>query len=119
MRKLITVPQMRDADSDCLKTTNINSLDLMEKAAKAFTGVFCNLVPEKTQSILIICGTGNNGGDGLAVARILQCAGYSKVRVLIVSTGKSESSDFSSNLKRLDHSPVKVEYWQNGSLLNI
>jgi len=114
MHKLISVQQMREADVDCLKTKNIASVDLMEKAACSFIGVFCGLVPNRSQSILILCGTGNNGGDGLAIARLLQCTGYSGVRVLIIATGEKKSPDFLINLQRLETSPVVIDYFNDG-----
>jgi len=119
MQKLITVSQMREADSDCLKTLNILSVDLMEKAALAFTGVFCGLVPDKNKSIVILCGTGNNGGDGLAIARLLQCAGYSNIRVLLITTGKNKSSEFLINLERLKNTPIVVDQFQPDKTVNI
>jgi len=119
MRKLITGAQMLEADLDCLRANNITSIDLMEKAALAFSGVLCGLVPEKSQPILIVCGTGNNGGDGLAIARILQCTGYSCIRVLIVHTGSKESPDFLINLQRLRDTPVLVNYFNDGSSIDI
>src|SRR5690554_3745955 len=116
MRKLITVEQMREADSDCLKVKNISSIDLMEKAATAFINVFSGLIPEKYRSILVLCGTGNNGGDGLAIARLLQCMGYSCIRVVIIRTGKKESADFLHNLLRLKETPIDFNYWRGESL---
>lgn len=110
MHKLITVSQMREADADCIRVKNLSSVDLMEKAANAFVGVFYGLVPEKYRSILVLCGTGNNGGDGLAIARLLQCNGYSSIRVIIVQTGRNKSSDFLHNLKRLKETPIEVSY---------
>jgi NAD(P)H-hydrate repair Nnr-like enzyme with NAD(P)H-hydrate epimerase domain len=43
----------------------------MERASKAFVGWFINHFPDKKQTISVYCGTGNNGGDGLAIARLL------------------------------------------------
>lgn len=119
MHKVISVQQMRQVDADCIVAKNIFSIELMERAARAFTGVFCGLIPEKTQSILILCGTGNNGGDGLAIARLLQCSGYSSVRVLIFATGGKESSDFLINLQRLESTPVITSYFQAGDVPRI
>ena len=118
MRKLITAAQMREADADCLKANSFSSVSLMEKAAIAFMNVFCGLIPEKYRAILVLCGTGNNGGDGLAIARLLQCNGYSCIRVLIVRTGK-ESADFLHNLRRLRETPIEVAYWDGEDLEGI
>lgn len=119
MRKLITVAQMREADADCLKAKNLSSVGLMERAASAFLNVFSGLIPEKYQSILVLCGTGNNGGDGLAIARLLQCSGYSNIRVMIIRTGGKESADFLHNLVRLEETPIEFSYWDGEDLENI
>lgn len=119
MRKLITVPQVREADADCLKVNNLSSINLMERAAIAFKNVFSGLIPEKYQSILVLCGTGNNGGDGLAIARLLQCNGYSCIRVLIIRTGGKETADFLYNLNRLKETPIEFNYWKGESLEEI
>src|SRR5690554_126847 len=119
MRKLITVEQMREADADCLKVKNLSSISLMEKAATAFINVFSGLIPERYQSILVLCGTGNNGGDGLAIARLLQCNGYSCVRVIIIRTGGKESNDFLYNLMRLQETPIEFNYWDGEDLEEI
>lgn len=110
MLNLITAAQMRDADLDCIESSRISSVDLMERAARAFVGVFCGLVSDKKKSILVLCGTGNNGGDGLAVARLLRDAEYSKVRVSVIPTAKNESFDFLANLKFLERNPIRVDF---------
>jgi hydroxyethylthiazole kinase-like uncharacterized protein yjeF len=116
MRKLITVTQIREADTDCLKMNNLSSISLMEGAANGFVNVFSGLIPEKYKSVLVLCGTGNNGGDGLAIARLLQCRGYSCIRVLIIQTGERESPDFLHNLKRLKETPIEFNYWNDEEL---
>src|SRR5690606_13718182 len=110
MIKLIDVSQMKLAERDCMKMKGIESAELMEAAAKAFTGIFCCLVPEKSTTILILCGAGNNGGDGLAIARLLQYAGYSDIEVNIVPTSKPGTDEFGINLRRLSKTPVVVKY---------
>lgn len=68
--KLFSVEQIRAADQFTIEHEPIASIDLMERAAQA---VVEWLVGEydTTTTVIIICGTGNNGGDGLAVARLL------------------------------------------------
>ncbi|MEO6850698.1 MAG: NAD(P)H-hydrate epimerase, partial [Mucilaginibacter sp.] len=78
MLPLLTSPQIREADAYTIAHEPIASIDLMERAAKAFVGWFINHFPDKKQSIAVYCGTGNNGGDGLAIARILNRHGYQK-----------------------------------------
>ncbi len=71
MLPLLTSAQIREADAHTIAHEPISSVDLMERAAKSFVGWFVNHFPNKDRSITIYCGTGNNGGDGLAIARLL------------------------------------------------
>lgn len=108
MRKIINASQVKMADSDCLQSENIASHELMDRAALAFVGVFTGLIPDKNTSIISLCGTGNNGGDGLAISRLLQCAGYGNIDVLIIPTGNQPSDDFLFNLERIKKTPIQV-----------
>src|SRR5690606_34707159 len=73
-----------------------------------FAAAFMLLYPEKSNSILVCCGTGNNGGDGLAIARLLQASGYDSVAVWIARFADRKSDDFTANLTRLRQTPVLV-----------
>ncbi|MCC9168439.1 NAD(P)H-hydrate dehydratase [Pontibacter harenae] len=97
--KLLTAAQTREADAYTIREEGISSVDLMERAAKAFTGWFENKFPS-TQEVLIFCGPGNNGGDGLAVARLLQERGYA-VQVYLVGDTFKVSADYKANLEQL------------------
>jgi NAD(P)H-hydrate epimerase len=72
---IYTGEEMSALDRRVIEVYNIPSLILMENAAR---GVFEEIVNQFSSdaSITIFCGTGNNGGDGLALARQLFCAGY-------------------------------------------
>ena len=68
--KILTVEQIREADRFTIEHEPIESVDLMERAAtKVFEWLYRRTPRDKT--IKIFCGMGNNGGDGLAVARML------------------------------------------------
>jgi ADP-dependent NAD(P)H-hydrate dehydratase / NAD(P)H-hydrate epimerase len=102
--KLLTAAQIREADAYTVKEEGISSTDLMERAAKAFAGWFENkFTPSK--AVYIFCGPGNNGGDGLVVARLLQLRGY-EVEVYLVGDTNKVSSDFTVNLNSL---PKEIE----------
>lgn len=101
MLPLLTSPQIREADAYTIANEPISSVDLMERAAKAFVSWFCNHFPEKKKGITIYCGTGNNGGDGLAIARMLNEHQYKKAGVVIARFSDKTSDDFNINLKRL------------------
>lgn len=101
--QLLNASQMREWDRYTMEQEPVSSINLMERASLAcadwmnrnFAGY----------SFDIFCGTGNNGGDGLAIARILALRG-SAVSVFIMNTGTKRSSDFLLNLDRLRRIPA-------------
>ncbi|MDX5436292.1 MAG: NAD(P)H-hydrate dehydratase, partial [Pontibacter sp.] len=97
--KLLTASQTREADAFTMQHEGISSTDLMERAAKAFTGWFENKF-QPGKEVHIFCGPGNNGGDGLAVARMLHERGYNVQPYLVGDTSKA-SEEFKVNRKRL------------------
>jgi hydroxyethylthiazole kinase-like uncharacterized protein yjeF len=108
MLPLLTAPDIRKADAYTIKHQPITSVDLMERAAKAFVGWFINHFPDKKQGIAVYCGTGNNGGDGLAIARILDQHKYDNLTVFIARYSKKSSADFDVNLERLAPHHIKT-----------
>ena len=62
---------MHDADQQCIESKGISSIDLMEHASMSFANQAQDKIKPDWQ-IAIICGSGNNGGDGLALCRILR-----------------------------------------------
>jgi len=101
MKNLLTAAQMRAVDTYTIQHHLITSIDLMEQAAMAFVEVFIKKYPNKQQAILITCGQGNNGGDGLAIARILTTEGFLNIRVLLTHFSQNSSADYLQNLERL------------------
>ncbi|PKP01054.1 MAG: NAD(P)H-hydrate epimerase, partial [Bacteroidetes bacterium HGW-Bacteroidetes-9] len=97
--KILPVEKIREADAYTIANEPIRSLDLMERAANACFKWISKKIPTSKQ-IRVICGMGNNGGDGLAIARMLCNAGYD-VDVLIIRHSENASSDFSANFKLL------------------
>lgn len=96
--RILNTEQIRQLDAHTIATEPIASVDLMERASRAFVDWF-TLRIEVTKKVGVVCGTGNNGGDGLAIARMLFDWGYA-VSVWIVG-GASESADFKANRSRL------------------
>lgn len=74
MRRVVTTQQMKEADEYTIRKMGIPSLVLMERAALACVDVLKREFP--LERVLVLCGTGNNGGDGIAIGRILHLAGY-------------------------------------------
>jgi NAD(P)H-hydrate epimerase len=96
---LLTTDQIRAWDAYTIQHEPISSTDLMARAAAAFTDWFIKLYPP-ARPIILFCGTGNNGGDGLAIARILHILTYD-VSVYICRLSSHESPDFTINYERL------------------
>lgn len=99
--KIFDVEQIRAMDAYTITHEPISSLDLMERASQAFVRWFCNQYVN-TRPVAVFCGKGNNGGDGLAIARILSSGGYD-VAVYIAEYSDNASADFQSNLARLQN----------------
>ncbi|MCA1613184.1 MAG: NAD(P)H-hydrate dehydratase [Acidobacteria bacterium] len=85
MRKVVTASQMREIDRLTTERYALPTLLLMETAANASARAISSLLPEKGagRRALIVCGRGNNGGDGAALARILWTTG-AEVEVLLI-----------------------------------
>lgn len=86
------------ADQKTIELEPVSSTDLMERAAHKIFEAFCNDYQSTSWVKHIFCGTGNNGGDGLALARMLYHAGH-QVKVYLME-GKL-SPDNQINLQRL------------------
>ena len=97
--KILAAAETREADAYTIKNEPIASIDLMERASQAFVNFFTEHFHAK-RTIHIFCGTGNNGGDGLAVARILLHKKYN-IQVYLVNFKDKGSPDFMTNLERL------------------
>lgn len=117
MSTILTSTQMREADLHTIEVASIASIDLMEQASSAFVTAVMQLYPDKNTSILVCCGTGNNGGDGLAIARLLQAEGYDGIAVWVARFNDHESDDFAFNLSRLYHTPIAVTEFFPADLL--
>ena len=82
--KILSSSAIRSVDAKTIAYNNITSYQLMEMAASAFSDYFINKYYIKNEnSVALFCGVGNNGGDGVAIARILRLVGFS-VKVFIV-----------------------------------
>jgi ADP-dependent NAD(P)H-hydrate dehydratase / NAD(P)H-hydrate epimerase len=105
MLKILNSEQIKKHDQFTIQGESISSIDLMERASRAFVSWFLERY-DATQKVGIVCGTGNNGGDGVAIARLLHDWNY-PVKVWIVRGGVKESPDFTANLKRLEKISVQ------------
>ncbi len=97
--KIFSAEQIKNRDSFTIKNEPVASIDLMERAAKACTDWIISKF-NRTTSFTVFCGKGNNGGDGLAIARLLIQNNF-PVSVYVVESNSIGSSDFNINLQRL------------------
>jgi hydroxyethylthiazole kinase-like uncharacterized protein yjeF len=102
MQPLLTSPQIRATDAYTIKHEPIGSIDLTERAAQAFVQCFISHYPDKEKHIAIYCGTGNNGGDGLAIARLLHKLHYKNLNIKIAQFSDKATEDFKINLQRIN-----------------
>jgi hydroxyethylthiazole kinase-like uncharacterized protein yjeF len=117
MLPLLTATQIREADAYTIAHEPITSIDLMERASKAFVGWFVNHFPDRKQSITVYCGTGNNGGDGLAIARMLCDHYYRALNVKVVRFSDKATDEFTANFKRLQQTSIVVTEIAKGEAL--
>ncbi|MCR8559119.1 NAD(P)H-hydrate dehydratase [Mucilaginibacter sp. BJC16-A38] len=108
MLPLLTSPQIREGDAYTIANEPISSVDLMERASKAFVGWFVNHFPDKKKAISVYCGTGNNGGDGLAIARMLNEHQYKSINVKVARFSDKASDDFNTNFDRLQQTTISL-----------
>ena len=109
--KILSAEEIRLWDQYTIKHEPITSIDLMERAAAKCVDWLEENNPGD-QRYSIFCGKGNNGGDGLAIARILANKDY-PVTVYILEFGHKGTEDFQTNLARLHQCPeVKINFIQ-------
>ena len=98
--KILTSEQIRRIDAETIKREGIPSLELMKRAATAFYNWFTENYPNKRLSLSVFAGVGNNGGDGMMIARLLHKSGYN-VKAFIVEYSQKYTEDTAHNLRRL------------------
>lgn len=92
MKYLVNSREMKLYDTNTTEHFHVPSIVLMERAAVTFVERLYKLGTNLAK-VLIVCGNGNNGGDGLAIARILKLAGYDITVVLADAKGKMSESN--------------------------
>lgn len=103
--KILSVEQIREADSYTMLNEPISSIDLMERAATKCAEWMANKI--NGQKIKVFCGMGNNGGDGLALVRIL-LSEFIQAEAFIIHHSSSFSADCLQNLHRLEKQTPEV-----------
>ncbi|MGN0708300.1 MAG: NAD(P)H-hydrate epimerase [Faecalibacterium sp.] len=99
--KIATTAQMQELDRIAIEERGIPSLALMERAAAHVTEAVLDIVQKAPHPVVnVVCGTGNNGGDGLACARQLMEKGVS-VNLYRVGDPRHQTPDSRANAGRL------------------
>lgn len=98
--KILTATQTRELDAYTIAHEPITHLDLMERASGVFTEWLTEHLPNRTLPVHVYCGPGNNGGDGLAVARMLHHQSY-EVEVVLCQISDNTTDSHRQNLARL------------------
>jgi len=98
--KVLSSDQMRACDKFTIENEPIDSVDLMERASrKLFEWIALHY--SKNEQFVLFVGPGNNGGDALALARLLRNGGYNQVKVFLLKISSILSDDCKVNYDRL------------------
>lgn len=107
--KLVTASEMRELERRAADEAGLPTLVLMEHAGRAVAQVTWKLLRERGGNrVVVVCGKGNNGGDGLCAARHLANAGLS-VRVYLLARDQDLEGDAATNLRALRAGGVEVD----------
>lgn len=107
--KIFTAAQIYEADKFTIEKQQITSNELMERVAvQIFNWIHLRMQGAQVK-IHLFCGIGNNGGDGIALARHLQEHGYN-IGVYVVNYSEKRAQDFLVNLDRLKDRKIWPEF---------
>ena len=98
--KLFPTKSLKDIDAYTIEHEPIASIDLMERAAVALTDAICRQYSDTNTPVVVFAGPGNNGGDALAVARLMANQGY-RPEVYLFNVKGTLSPDCQTNADRL------------------
>jgi ADP-dependent NAD(P)H-hydrate dehydratase / NAD(P)H-hydrate epimerase len=94
--------QLAEWDMFTIQNEPIKSIDLMERASIKFLSTFVKYFPDRTSQVIILAGKGNNGGDALAISRLLVYEDYQDIQIVLTEENmESCSPDFQTNYNRL------------------
>lgn len=107
--KICTAQEMKAAERQAVEHGSSYE-ELMERAGQGAAKKLLALFPNEKKNALILCGKGNNGGDGLVVARHLQKFGWKTFLLFLMGDRLSELAQL--NLSRLDPKETSYSYYQ-------
>ncbi len=109
--KIYSTAQTRAWDAYTIENEPIASVNLMNRAVQVFTDWLVHNYPENTRPVVVFCGTGNNGGDGVAVARLLHWLGFD-AKVVVCDFAAKRSADFEAQIALLpQHDNISIEWF--------
>ncbi len=111
MKRLLTGTQMKQADTWSIQEFGMESLVLMERAALCAAQHILSV--RKPGKVFFLCGMGNNGADGLAMARILSQNGW-KIRIIAIGEMEKATSEWQYQKKLLDKMGIFVTLFSSG-----
>ena len=111
MRNVVDSATAKYIDQTTIHEVGIPSMVLMEKASMAVAACAMSIADSRKDRILAVCGTGNNGGDGVAAARLLQEAGYN-ISVLVLGQEEKCTEEMQQQLHIAETLGVSV-FWDN------
>lgn len=110
--RIITRECSRELDRRAVEEFGMTGVMLMENAGRGTTDVLCALGIKGP--VVVVCGRGNNGGDGYVIARHLDLRGH-EVRVVLLDDPATLRGDAALNFQVLQKSGVSIAAWKKGS----
>lgn len=112
---ILSGAQSKFIDHYCINEMGIPSVVLMERAALSVAELIDKEFGQqkKNGEIKIVCHGGNNGADGLAVARILDGWNY-PVKIILLGKAERATEEFNLQLKIIEHIAIQIEYTEQG-----
>lgn len=107
MKYILTGKQMKAVDSHTINDIGIPGIVLMERAALSVASLIMEN-EAKEKSVLVVCGVGNNGADGLAVCRMLHLNGYNTCICVLGDMGKA-TDDFKTQLNIVKNLGIEID----------
>ncbi|HHX77171.1 MAG TPA: NAD(P)H-hydrate epimerase, partial [Firmicutes bacterium] len=107
--EVLTVAQMKQVEKRAETEAGIPTLIMMENAGRAIFAAIATAASPAGKRIAVICGGGNNGGDGFVAARHLAAAGAA-VTVWVAVPKEKLHGDAAVNYRILEHSPVPIRH---------
>lgn len=114
MIPILSAEQVRQTDAHTMAHEPISSIDLMERAAVNCAGRLMQLIPAD-RPVTVLAGMGNNGGDGLVIARVMHGTEGRRLRVILPQYREEGSPDFVTNLARAQEAGIPIDLLKEGT----